>query len=223
MKRIFFALVLFFLLFNMGLSQTTAASSRFVIARLKYSGGGDWYNDPSCVPNMLSYLKKHTTIDAGDDEVRVSIMDEDFFTFPFVYMTGHGRISFSDQEAKRLRSYLEHGGFLYADDDYGMDKWFRREMQKVFPQKKLVAIPFSQPIFHNHFNFANGLPKIHEHDGGPPEGYAYFHDGRMVVFYSFNTNISDGWADADVHGDPPPVREKAFQMGTNIIIQSLIQ
>jgi len=221
MKQIFITLLLIFPVCYIGLAQTKAASSRFVIARLKYSGGGDWYNDPSCVPNMLSYLKKHTTIDAGDDEVRVAIMDEDFFAYPFIYMTGHGRISFSDQEATRLRTYLEHGGFLYADDDYGMDKWFRREMQKVFPDKKLVPTPFSHPIFHNHFNFVNGLPKIHEHDGGPPEGYAYFHDGRMVVFYSFNTNISDGWADADVHGDPPPVREKAFRMGTNIIIQSL--
>ena len=223
MKQVLFTLAFIFVVCKIDVAQTKAASSRFVIARLKYSGGGDWYNDPSCVPNMLAYLKRRTTIDVGDDEARVSVLDEDFFSYPFVFMTGHGRISFSEQEAKRLRTYLEHGGFLYADDDYGMDKYFRREMAKVFPDKKLVELPFTHTIFHNHFDFANGLPKIHEHDGGPPHGYAYFHNGRMVVFYTFNTNISDGWADADVHGDPPRVREKAFQMGTNIIIQALTQ
>ncbi len=224
MKREMTIVLLFFgLLFEAFPQQNSQASSRFVIARLKYSGGGDWYNDPSCVPNMLSFLKRHTTIDAGDDEVRVAILDEELFSLPFLFMTGHGRISFSEQEVRRLRTYLEHGGFLFADDDYGMDKYFRAEMKKVFPDKKLTPVPFSHPIFHNHFNFANGLPKIHEHDGGPPAGFAYFHNGRMVLFYSFNTNISDGWADPDVHGDPPVVREKALKMGTNIIIQAMTQ
>ena len=219
----FSTLILIFVVWNFCEAQQNAASSRFVIARLKYSGGGDWYNDPSCVPNMLSFLKRNTSLDVGDDEVRISILDEDFFSYPFVFMTGHGRVSFSDQEASTLRLYLEHGGFLFVDDDYGMDKFFRLEIAKVFPNKKMVPVPFSHSIFNNHFKFNEGLPKIHEHDGGPPAGYAYFHNGRMVLFYSFNTNISDGWADADVHGDPPNIREQAFQMGTNIVFQAMTQ
>ncbi len=195
----------------------------FTIARLKYSGGGDWYNDPSALPNMLTFLRSNTLIPAAKDEAQVSIMDEEFFSYPFVFMTGHGRIVFSDNEVERLRTYLTHGGFLYADDDYGMDEHFRRELAKVFPNKELVQVPFSHPIFHSHFEFANGLPKIHEHDGGPPQAFAYFHEGRMVVFYSFNTNISDGWPNPDVHNDPEDVRQKAFKMGTNIIKYALTQ
>ena len=203
-------------------TSSQPAGSQFTIARLKYTGGGDWYNNPSCIPNLLDFLKQHTNIDAGKDEVKVSILDEKFFSYPIVFMTGHGRISFTTKEAGRLRTFLTHGGFLYADDDYGMDEHFKREMKKVFPDKQLVEIPFSHDIFHSQFDFPNGLPKIHEHDGGPPAGYGYFHDGRLVVFYSFNTNISDGWADPDVHGDPPDKRNQAFRMGTNIIVYALM-
>ena len=121
-----------------------------------------------------------------------------------------------------FRSYLEKGGFLYADDDYGMDKYFREEMKKVFPNKELVEIPFSHPIFHSHYKFPKGLPKIHEHDGGPPQAFGIFHEGRLVVFYSFNTNISDGWPDPQIHGDPEEVRTKAFEMGTNIFVYALV-
>ena len=222
MNRVIVTLILVFFVWNNSFAQQNGASSRFKIARLKYNGGGDWYNDPSCIPNMLEFLKRQTNIDVGE-EARVSILDEDFFSYPFIFMTGHGRVSFSEKEASRLRLFLEHGGFLFVDDDYGLDKFFRLEMSKVFPDKKLTPVPFSHTLFHNHFNFSDGLPKIHEHDGGPPEGYAYFHNGRMVLFYSYNTNISDGWVDADVHGDPPHVREKALQMGTNIIIQAMTQ
>ncbi|MBN1479844.1 DUF4159 domain-containing protein [candidate division KSB1 bacterium] len=204
-------------------AQEKAFSSHFTIARLKYGGGGDWYNDPSIIPNMLDFLRQHATINVAQEERRVSLMDEDLFSYPFLFMTGHGRISFSTGEIERLSNYLKSGGFLFADDDYGMDQYFRREMHKVFPDKEMVEVPFSHDIFFSHFEFPNGLPKIHEHDGGPPRAYAYFHEGRMVVFYSFNTNISDGWADQDVHGDPQPVREKAFEMGTNIIIYALTQ
>ena len=194
----------------------------FTVARLKYQGGGDWYNNPSIIPNMLSFLAQHTTLNVSDREAQVGPLDEELFSYPFLFMTGHGKISFSQKEAERLRSYLVHGGFLFADDDYGMDQHFRREMKKVFPDKDLVQVPFSQDIFHIHFSYPQGLPKIHEHDGGPPEAWAYFHEGRMVVFYAFNTNISDGWADPDVHGDPPQIREQALQMGTNIIVYSLL-
>ncbi|RMF62599.1 MAG: DUF4159 domain-containing protein [Calditrichaeota bacterium] len=203
------------------LGQSRTPHSAFVLARLKYHGGGDWYNDPSIIPNLLQFLADNTNIAVGHNEEVVEIMDEDLFAYPMIFMTGHGRISFSKEEAQRLRLYLTSGGFLYADDDYGMDKSFRKEIKKVFPDKKLVELPFSQPIFHCHYDFPNGAPKIHEHDGGPPRCYGIFYEGRMVVFYTFDTNISDGWADPDVHGDPQDVREAAFKMGTNIVVYAL--
>lgn len=202
-------------------SQTKVPKSEFVLARLKYHGGGDWYNDPSIIPNLLNFLADNTNIDVGRSEEVVEIMDDDLFSYPIIFMTGHGKITFSKEEVARLRYYLTHGGFLYADDDYGMDKSFRKEIKKVFPNQELLEIPFSHDIYHSHYDFPNGLPKIHEHYGGPPHGYGIFYEGRLVVFYSFNTNISDGWADPNVHGDPPEVRQKAFEMGTNIIVYAL--
>lgn len=198
-----------------------APRSEFVVARLKYNGGGDWYNDPSIIPNLLKFMATHTNVDVGNSEAIVEITDEALFSYPVIFMTGHGRVSFSKTEAARLRLYLTSGGFLYADDDYGMDKSFRKEIKKVFPDAALVELPFPHDIFHSHFSFASGAPKIHEHDGGPPKSFGIFHEGRMVVFYTFNTNISDGWADENVHGDPPAVRQKAFEMGTNIMVFAL--
>lgn len=198
------------------------AQSNFTIARLKYRGGGDWYNDPSAIPNLLKFMKKETMVNTAQNETRVDIMSEELFTYPVIFMTGHGKIIFSDEEATRLRKYLTSGGFLYADDDYGMDKYFRTEIKKVFPDKELIELPFSHPIYHCHFDFPNGLPKIHEHYGGPPHGYGIFHKGRLVVFYTFNTNISDGWPDPQVHGDPEEKRLEAFKMGTNIFIYALM-
>lgn len=203
-------------------AQPNPTLSQFTIARIHYDGGGDWYNDPCIIPNMLDFLGRNAGIDVAREEARVTINSEELFSYPFLFLTGHGRISFSPEEATRLRNYLTHGGFLYADDDYGMDEHFRREMKKVFPNKEMVELPFSHEIYHIHFNFANGLPKIHEHDGGPPHGYGYFHEGRLVVFYTFATNISDGWADPDVHGDPQNVREQAFRMGMNIILYAMM-
>jgi len=202
-------------------SQAKMPGSEFAIARLKYAGGGDWYNDPSIIPNLLAFMQKHTNVDVARAEVIVDIADQDLFAYPVLFMTGHGRINFSREDAQRLRTYLMAGGFLYADDDYGMDKSFRAEIKKVFPEGRLVELPFSHEIFHAHFRFAKGAPKIHEHDGGPPKSYGIFYQGRMVVFYTFDTNISDGWADPDVHKDPPEVRRKAFEMGTNIMIYAL--
>ncbi len=202
--------------------QGNPVNSSFTIARLKYDGGGDWYNDPSIIPNILDYLQKNTNILTADDEVKISIMDENLFSYPFLFLTGHGNMSFSEKEARRLRNYLTSGGFLYADDDYGLDKHFRREMNKVFPDKKLLAVPFDHPIYSIHFNFSQGLPKIHEHDGEPPQGFAYFHNGRMVVFYSYSSNISDGWADPEVYDNPHSVREKALRMGSNIVVYALM-
>ena len=203
-------------------SQQNTKKSLFTIARLKYQGGGDWYNDPSAIPNLLNFLKQETTLQTADDEKKVEIMDQEFFSYPIVFMTGHGKITFSDTEAERLRLYLLNGGFLYADDDYGMDKYFRAMMKKVFPDKDVVEIPFNHPIYYCHFRFDNGAPKIHEHDGGAPHAYGIFHEGRLVVYYTFNTNISDGWADPDVHKDPEEVRLKALRMGLNIVVYALL-
>jgi Domain of unknown function (DUF4159) len=191
------------------------ASAQLQIARLKYDGGGDWYNDPDAVPNLAREINSRTNIRVSTDEAQVSLLDEKLYQYPFVFMTGHGNISFSDDEVTRLRHFLETGGFLYADDDYGMDPAFRREMARVFPNSQLVELGFDHPIYHQVFDFPSGLPKIHEHAEGPPHGYGIFVGGRMVVFYTFNTNISDGWTAA--HKDPPEVREQAFRMGINIV------
>ncbi len=203
------------------LPLTCYGAGEFTIARLKYSGGGDWYNDLSIIPNMLRELGKRTTIKVAKDQVVVDLSSKELFSYPFLYMTGHGRINFSHQEAKRLRDYLIHGGFLYVDDDYGMDKYFRQEIKKVFPAKGLVELPFSHPIYHCHDDFSHGLPKVHKHNGKPPQGFGIFYEGRLVVFYTYETNISDGWADPEVHHDPPEKREAAFKMGVNIIVYAL--
>lgn len=196
-------------------------ASEFTIARLKYGGGGDWYNDPSSVPNLLSFIRAHSALAAAKEEVHVSLLDDKLFAYPVLFMTGHGRISFTPQEAARLRTYLTSGGFLFADDDYGMDEHFRREIGKVLPDHELLELPFSHPVFRSPFSFPEGLPKTHEHDGGVPQAFAIFHDGRMVLFYAYNCNISDGWADPEVHHDPPDVREQALRMGMNIIVYAL--
>lgn len=185
------------------------------LARLKYQGGGDWYNDPDALPNLAKELNRRTNITTYENEIVVSLTDDKLSNYPFLFLTGHGNIIFNDQEVLRLRNYLQNGGFLYADDDYGMDESFRREMAKVFPNQELVELPFSHPIYHMIYHFPNGLPKIHEHYEGPPKGFGIFYRERLVVFYTYNTNISDGWTVA--HNDPPEKREQAFQMGINII------
>ena len=195
--------------------------SEFTIARIKYRGGGDWYNDRTCIPNMLRFLEQNTNMHCAKEERYVELTDDALFSYPVLFITGHGKIDFSPEEAEKLRTYLLAGGFLYADDDYGMDKSFRLEMKKVFPAKDLIELPFDFEVFHNVYSFPNGVPKIHEHDGGPGKTLGIFDQGRLVVLYTFNTNISDGWADAEVHEDPEPIRQKAFQFGTNIIYYAL--
>lgn len=193
----------------------------FIMARLKYGGGGDWYNDPSEISNMLAEVKKRAFIQADSNQVVVELADDKIFSCPFLFVTGHGNIKFTDEEVERLRLYLENGGFLYADDDYGMDKAFRREIKRVFPESPLVELPFDHPLYHSFYTFPNGLPKIHEHDNKPPQGFGVFYKKRLVVFYTYETNISDGWNDPDVHKDPPEKREEALKMGTNIIVYFL--
>jgi len=204
------------------ISGENKLTSSFKIVRLKYSGGGDWYNDPSAEVNMMDYLKKNSSIDVEEPKFSyVDISSDEIFNYPFILITGHGNINFSDSEVKRLRTYLERGGFLYADDDYGMNDAFKREMKKVFPDQELKELPFDHKIYTSHFSFPDGLPKTHEHDGKPPQGFGYFTEGRLCVFYTYETNISDGWADPREHDDPPEKREEAFKMGTNIIVYAL--
>lgn len=198
-----------------------SGSGDFTIARLRYRGGGDWYGDPTSLSNLLRGVKSALGVPAAGEEARIAIMDDALFTYPFVYMTGHGVVDFSDEEALRLRLYLVSGGFLWADDCYGMDASFRKALRKVFPEAELVELPFSHEIYHIAYEFAQGLPKIHEHDGGAPRGYGIVHEGRLVVYYSFNTDIGDGLEDPDVHGDPANLRDAAMKMAVNIVAYAL--
>ncbi len=191
------------------------------LVRLKYSGGGDWYNDPSILPNLAKEFTKRTGIEVVPHEKILTFRDPEIFSHPFVFVTGHGNIVFSEEEIKNIRRYLENGGFIYVDDDYGMDEYIRREIMRIFPSRKLVEVPFDHPIYHIFYDFPQGLPKIHEHYKGPPKGYGIFMDGRLALFYTYNTNISDGWADPEVHRDPPLKRELAIKMGINILLYAL--
>ena len=195
--------------------------SAFVIARLKYSGGGDWYNDPTSEINMLAYLREKTGMNVRPTFEHVPLVSDNIFRYPVLFLTGHGNITISDVESRRLRAYLEKGGFLYIDDDYGLDTAIRREMRKVFPDQEFRELPFSHPIYHAFFDFPSGLPKIHEHDNKPPRGMGLFVGDRLAVFYTYETNPSDGWADPDVHNDTPERRELSFRIGTNIIVYAL--
>jgi hypothetical protein len=199
-----------------------AQNTKFKIARLKYSGGGDWYNDPSAEVNMMNFLKKNTAIDLDESKFYTAdVASDELFDYPFVLLTGHGNIDFSENEVKRLRRYIENGGFIYADDDYGMDESFRREMKKLFQKEELKELPFNHKIYSAHYSFPKGLPKIHEHDSKPPQGFGIWYQGRLCVYYTYETNISDGWADPREHDDPQEKREESFRMGTNIIVYVL--
>ena len=197
--------------------------SQFRIARLKYTGGGDWYNDPSEEVNLLKFVQQNTTIDVDPRYEFVDLASDKLFSYSFLFMSGHGNIVLSDYEVQRLRTFLANGGFLYADDDYGMDRAFRRELKKVFPVQDLVELPFSYGLYHCQFDFPRGVPKTHEHDGKPPQGFGLFYKERMVVYYTFESNPSDGWTDPQVHNDPEPVRQEALRFGANIVVWALSQ
>jgi len=201
--------------------QSQASKNAIKLGRVKYSGGGDWYNDPSSEVNLLKFIKANTNIDVNPVYEFVDLSTDDIFQYPILFLTGHGNLKFSSQEARKLRAYLENGGFLYIDDDYGLDKYIRREMKKIFPNQEFAELPFSHSIYHCHFDFEYGVPKIHEHNDKVPQGFGMFHNGRMCVFYTYESNPSDGWADPDVHNDPPAKREQALKMGTNIIVWAL--
>ncbi len=193
----------------------------FKIARLKYNGGGDWYNDPSAEVNLLKFVAQNTNIKTKPVYEFVDLTSGNIFDYPFLFITGHGNIVFSDPEAKKIRTYLENGGFLYVDDDYGLDKAFRREMKKVFPEKDLMELPFSYGLYHCFYDFNEGVSKTHEHDSKPPQGFGIFVNGRLCLYYTYESNPSDGWADPEVHKDPPAKREEALKFGTNIVVWAL--
>lgn len=200
-------------------AQTVAPGDRdFGIARLKYGGGGDWYEDRTSLTNLMRLVRERTSIPIGaDHEAVVEPGSAALFQYPFLFACGHGNIRFTPAEVKNVRRYLTTGGFLWVDDDFGIDVSFRREMKRVFPDAPLVELPFSHPIFHQRYDFPHGLPKIHEHDGGPARAFGIYHDGRMVVLYTFDTDIGDGLEDEEVHHDPPEKREQAAKMGVNIV------
>jgi hypothetical protein len=193
----------------------------FTIARLKYEGGGDWYSNPSALPNLLRALNERTTIRAPQREAAVEITDPRLFDHPYLFLNGHGNIRFTDEEVRILREYFAAGGFLHADDNYGMDSSFRREMKRVFPSSPLVELPLDHPIYRAFYDFPKGLPKIHEHDNKPSQGFGIFYEDRLAVFYTYECDLGDGWEDPDVHQDPPEKREDAIRMGINIIVYCL--
>lgn len=195
----------------------------FTIGRLKYGGGGDWYANPSSLTNLLKTISERTSIRAAPREEVVEITDAKLFEHPYIYMTGHGNVRFTDEEVKVLRAYFAAGGFLHADDNYGMDTTFRREIEGIFPDSPLVELPFDHPIYSSFYEFPNGLPKIHEHDGKPAQGFGVFYENRLVIFYTYECDLGDGWEDPDVHNDPPEKREQALRMGVNIVMYSLTQ
>ncbi|MSR36323.1 MAG: DUF4159 domain-containing protein [Gemmatimonadetes bacterium] len=200
-----------------------AAKDTLTITRLRYDGGGDWYGNPSSLPNLLAAIRDRTSIQVAAREQTVALLDPALADHPYLYMTGHGNVAWSPGERQALREHLLAGGFLHADDNYGMDESFRREISQVFPDQELVELPPDHPVFHVLYEFPRGLPKVHEHDGKRPQGFGLFHDGRLIVFYSYESDLGDGWEDPDVHKDPPETREQALRMGVNLFLYALQQ
>ena len=195
----------------------------FSISRVHYGGGGDWYSDPSSIPNLLKYLTINTNIKAVKEENRIKLSDQELPAHPYLYLTGHGNIRLNDEEIIALRDHLLNGGFLHVDDNYGLDQSIRREMKRVFPNKDFVEIPHYHKVFHSYYDMPNGLPKIHEHDGNPPQLFGLFDGERMLVLYSYESDLGDGWEDEEVHNNPENIRLNALQMGVNIIYFALTQ
>lgn len=206
-----------FIIFCLGLVFNLNAQNSFQIALLKYNGGGDWYANPTALPNLINFVNTNLHADIEDEPATVDVGSQDIFNYPFLHMTGHGNVVFSSQEAENLRNYLIGGGFLHVSDNYGMNPYFRLAIKSVFPEAELEELPFSHPIYHQTYSFNNGLPKIHKHDGLAPRGYGIFYKGRLVLFYDFECDLGDGWEDESVHNDPIEIRTKALQMGANIL------
>ena len=202
---------------------TNLFSQFFTIARIQYGGGGDWYSDPSSLPNLLAFVNSNTPIKTMQKEIKIKLTDNNANHYPYYYLTGHGNIKFTNNEIISLREILSNGGFLHADDNYGMDKSFRREIKKIFPNKELIELPHNHPIFKSYYKLTNGLPKIHEHDNKPPQALGIFNNDKLIVLYTYESDLGDGWEDPSVHNCPKELRENALKMGVNIIYYALTQ
>jgi hypothetical protein len=199
-----------------GFSTPVAPAPVMTIGRLHYDGGGDWYANPSSLPNLLTAVRTRTTLRVANEEKVVTLSDDDLWNVPYIYMTGHGNVHWSDRDLAILRRYLQQGGFLHADDNYGMDASIRRELARLFPDHPLVEVPLDNPVYHLIYDFPKGIPKIHVHDGKPAQGFGIFLDGRLAVYYSYQSDLGDGWEDPEVHHDTPEKREAALRMGVNL-------
>ena len=212
---------IFTILLNFLIPSWEYQPGKFTISRIHYNGGGDWYSDPSSIPNLLDYVQKNTLIKVNPNQNVVRIGDDQFHFSNYLYLTGHGNIKLSNNEVAILRNHLLNGGFLHADDNYGLDKSFRKLVLEIFPEKELVELPFSHDLFHCYYEFPLGLPKIHEHDNNPPQALAIFHKEKMILLYTYESDLGDGWEDQKSHNIPEDKRQDALKMGTNIIIYSL--
>ena len=193
------------------------------IAKLKYNGGGDWYANKTALPNLIQFCNQNLNTQLSAEEEVVEVGSPEIFLYPYVYMTGHGNVVFSDDEAENLRKYLISGGLLHIDDNYGLDEFIRIEMKKVFPELEFVDLPEDHPIYHQKYKFDTGLPKIHEHDGSAPQGLGLVYEGRLVCFYSYESDLGNGWEDQRIHNDPEDVRQNALKMGANIVAFAFTQ
>ena len=205
------------LLFILLITSSYSNAQTVKIAKLKYRGGGDWYANKTAIPNLIAFTNQQLGTQIDSREYVVEPKLQELYQYPYIYLTGHGNIVLSDDEAANLRKYLLAGGFLHIDDNYGLDPFIRLEMKKIFPDKELVEIPYDHPIYHQKFDFNNGLPKIHEHDGKPAQGFGILHEGRLICFYSYESDLGNGWEDQSIHNDPDEVRMKALKMGANIL------
>ena len=210
----FISLIGAFILFT---AFVNGNKTSYKFAVLKYNGGGDWYANPTPLPNLVSFCNESLKMNIDSEVDEIAVGSSELFNYPLVHMTGHGNVVFSEEDTQNLRNYLLAGGFLHIDDNYGMDEFVRNEIKKVFPNKELVELPCSHPIYNQSYKFPNGLPKIHEHDDKAPQGFGVIVDGRVAIFYSYETDLGDGWEDQDVHNDSKENRTKALQMGTNIV------
>jgi hypothetical protein len=199
------------------LGLSAQAQSAYQIALLKYNGGGDWYANPSSLPNLIRFCNQELNMNINREVATVEVGSPDLFNYPFLHMTGHGNVVFSEQEKANLRMYLMAGGFLHIDDNYGMDQYIRPLLNQILENTSLVELPFSHDIYNSNYKFKNGLPKIHEHEDQAPRAYGLFYEGRLVLLYTYECDLGDGWEDSNVHNDPPGLRQLALQMGANIV------
>jgi hypothetical protein len=216
MKKIYFVIAILLALQLTG--QTTIQ-----IALLKYNGGGDWYANPTSLPNLVKFCNHNIGTSLSEDIATVEVGSVEIFNYPFIHMTGHGNVVFSEQEAINLRNYLLGGGFLHIDDNYGLDQYIRPQLKLVFPEYELVELPYDHPVYHQKYEFPNGLPKVHEHDNKAPQGFGIIHEGRLVCFYTYESDLGDGWEDPEVHKDSEETRRRALEMGANIVQYVFLQ